>query len=281
MWLANAADDKRDWGAGMNFVFDLDGTICFKGKPVTAKLLAALERLEAKGHTVFFASARPIRDMLPVLDQRFHRHTLIGGNGSLVSRRGELERAVPFSPEQREALQQLLKEHEATFLIDGEWDYTYTGAADHPILANVDPSRLAKRIGLEAHKAIVKVLILTSNDMEGLAKKAAELGVVVHRHGKENVLDVSPPDVDKWGALEGLAVKKGGYVAFGNDANDITLFMNAKHSVMIGHHDELSQYAAEALPLGEDIEDRIAERLNKLSEHWAAIEEAGTHVQEY
>lgn len=31
----------------MKFVFDLDGTICFRGQPVSENILASLERLVA------------------------------------------------------------------------------------------------------------------------------------------------------------------------------------------------------------------------------------------
>ena len=69
----------------MKFVFDLDGTICFKGRPVSDELLKALEELVAQGHEVIFASARPIRDLLPVLHERVHHYPMIGGNGSMVA----------------------------------------------------------------------------------------------------------------------------------------------------------------------------------------------------
>jgi len=56
----------------LKFVFDLDGTICFKGQPGSDTILKSLEKLETQGHQVIFASVRPIRDLLPVLDKRFH-----------------------------------------------------------------------------------------------------------------------------------------------------------------------------------------------------------------
>ncbi len=74
----------------MKFVFDLDGTICFNGKPVSEKILVSLETLVAHGHEVIFASARPIRDLLPVLHERFHAYPMIGGNGSLISKNGSI-----------------------------------------------------------------------------------------------------------------------------------------------------------------------------------------------
>jgi len=42
----------------MIFVFDLDGTICFQGKPVSEKILTALAELANKGYEVIFASIR-------------------------------------------------------------------------------------------------------------------------------------------------------------------------------------------------------------------------------
>lgn len=248
----------------MNFVFDLDGTICFKGVPVTNKILNALEEVQLRGHNVIFASARPIRDMLPVLDKRFHTYTMIGGNGSLVSKNGSLIHTNSFTDLQVESMKSIIEEFKATYLVDGEWDYSYTGPKDHPILKNLDPSKLARKVDFNIHKSIIKILILTSESMEGMAERVAVLDVVTNKHGNENVLDISPKDVHKWSALSGLGIKKGEYIAFGNDANDITMFMNAKHSVMIGEHKELSEYATEAISLDENTEDRIVEKLEEL-----------------
>lgn len=249
----------------MNFVFDLDGTICFKGKPVTEKILNSLEALQSKGNNVIFASARPIRDMLPVLDQRFHSYTLIGGNGSLISQQGKLTYSTSFSDDQMNSIKALLNEYEVSYLIDGEWDYSYTGSQEHPILNNVDPAKLAKMVELDTHKSIVKILILSANNMEELEAKLSKLDVVIHKHKHENVLDVSPKNIDKWTALSKINIEKEKYFAFGNDANDITMFLNAAHSVMIGHHEELAKYATESIPFEENIEDRIVEKLNHYS----------------
>ncbi|WP_249630629.1 HAD hydrolase family protein [Streptococcus uberis] len=62
-------------------VFDLDGTIVFDGKAIEASLLELLRQLQEKYHLIF-ASARPIRDMLPLLGD-FEKSDLIGANGSM------------------------------------------------------------------------------------------------------------------------------------------------------------------------------------------------------
>ncbi|EDL63108.1 HAD-IIB family hydrolase [Bacillus sp. SG-1] len=250
----------------MKFVFDLDGTICFKGQPVTERILEALERLTEEGHEVIFASARPIRDMLPVLHPRFHMHTLIGGNGSMIHRDGDLVFSQAFRDEDIDYIKRLIEKYEATFLIDGDWDYCYTGPVNHPILGNLDQANLAKSVLIESLNSILKVLILTANDFEKLAEELSEIDVTLHTHRNEKVIDISPNDIDKWNALRKIGIGESEYIAFGNDANDITLFQHANHAVMIGHHEELSGFAAEAIPLQGDYEENIIRKLEELAD---------------
>lgn len=252
----------------MQFVFDLDGTICFTGQPVSHKILDALAKLSKDGHQVIFASARPIRDMLPIIREDFHHYTMIGGNGSLICNEGEMIHTVAFSPEDFNAIMHLIADFEATYLIDGDWDYAYTGPNDHPILLNLDPAKLANRVGLDGLPSIVKVLILTSTDNDRLADKLSELDVYINKHGNENVLDISPRGIHKWSALKMLGIEKGSYVAFGNDSNDITMFKNAFHSVMVGHHDQLASFAKESIPDEAGLEQKIVEKLNEISEKY-------------
>ncbi|MDQ0495280.1 HAD family hydrolase [Paenibacillus brasilensis] len=68
----------------MNFVFDLDGTICFKGQPLDEQVCHALDACMQHGHEVIFASARPIRDLLPILPKEYHHFRMVGGNGAFT-----------------------------------------------------------------------------------------------------------------------------------------------------------------------------------------------------
>lgn len=252
----------------MKFVFDLDGTICFKGQPISEKILCSLEELTKEEHEVIFASARPIRDMLPVINKRLHHYTMIGGNGSLISKKREIIHSIAFSSQEINEIINLINEFEATYLIDGDWNYAYTGPSNHPILQNVDPARLAKLVSLKNLKSIVKILLLTSNNHEQLADRLLSLDVFVNQHRNENVLDISPKGIHKWSALKTLGVSKGSYIAFGNDANDCSMFENALHTVMIGHHDQLSHLAKEAISIEGDYEQKIVEKLKELSNEY-------------
>lgn len=248
----------------MNFVFDLDGTICFKGKPVSETILECLDQLKNDGHDITFASARPIRDMLPVLHERFHSYKLIGGNGSLISKNGNVKEAKAFSRQQIKNILSIIEHHKATYLIDGNWDYAYTGPQGHPILNMVDPSRFAKCVPVTDLNTIVKILILTAENMNMVEREMRDLDIVIHRHGDESVLDISPENVHKWSALKCLGVEENAFVAFGNDANDVTMFQNAAHSVMIGYHNELTPYATESVSLKGNYESKIVDKIKEL-----------------
>lgn len=250
----------------MKFVFDLDGTICFKGQPISEKILAALDRLMEEGHEVIFASARPIRDMLPVINSRFHHHTMIGGNGSLISKGGEIIYSHAFSDAELDTIMHLIEELEATYLIDGEWDYAYTGSEHHPILNNVDPEKLANLVTVDRLSAIVKILFLSSNNDERLIRELQELGVFVNIHSNENIIDVSPKGINKWSAMMNLGIQQGEYIAFGNDANDTFMFKHAFHTVMMGYHTQLAPYAKEEIKLEGDYEQKIVNKLKELSQ---------------
>lgn len=254
----------------MKFVFDLDGTICFKGQPVTEKLLCALEELAEQGHEVIFASARPIRDLLPVLHERFHRYPMIGGNGSMVASGGSVISVSSFGEDVLDGVMELLQKHRVTYLVDSDWDYAYTGPEDHPILHNLDPNKQAVRRQLEELRPIMKILMLTSDNMEEMERALAAMDIVVHVHTDEGILDVCPTGIDKWSGLCKLGVSKGEYIAFGNDANDISMFRHARHTVMIGEHPMLAPLAVESLQHGPDLEDEIVLKLRQLGQRFLA-----------
>jgi len=209
-----------------------------------------------------------IRDMLPVLPEKYHDRMLIGGNGSLAAKGRTMVQVHAFPEAQLRIIFNLIQEYQATYLIDGEWDYAYTGGPAHPILRNLDPWKSAKNVPVEALKQIIKVLILSSRDMDRLGDELAGLDVVIHWHTKEGILDLNPPNVHKWSTLEKLGVEKNRFVVFGNDSNDIPLFRNALHAVRIGDHAGLGEYAAEDIRLDDDVELNIQNKIIELAERF-------------
>lgn len=248
----------------MKYVFDLDGTICFKGQPVSETLLTPLEKLIEQGHDVIFASARPIRDILPVLPERFHHYPMVGGNGSLVAENGKILFSESFGEDALASILSLLNSMQSAYLIDGEWNYAYTGTATHSILKNLDTEKRAKNVRLEELQAIVKILVLDPAHIDEMEEQLRLLDVVIHKHTDEGMLDVSPSGINKWKGLQQLGVEDGEYIAFGNDVNDIAMFQHARYSVMVGDNKQLAPFASEKLLLS-DIERLLSKSLRELA----------------
>ena len=143
----------------MKFVFDLDGTICFKGQPLSKGITNALEACIENGHEIIFASARPIRDLLPVLPETMRKFSMVGGNGAFVARNGETVEVTAFAGEIVKEVQNIISAFQLPYLVDGDWDYAYTGSEAHPIYQNLDPLKLAKNVSLHELKDIVKIVL--------------------------------------------------------------------------------------------------------------------------
>ncbi|MFI2606568.1 HAD hydrolase family protein [Kitasatospora sp. NPDC018619] len=222
-------------------VFDIDGTLCFDGRTIDRRILDALDACERAGHQLVFASARPVRDLLPVLGGAFPAATLIGGNGSLVSVDGRVRARASFEAEGFQRLMAEAERFRAGFLADGPWDYAYTGPADHPILGRVDQGGLARRVELAELPAVVKFLVVHATDPGALAEAGRALGMTVNHHLDEAIVDFAPGTTNKWEALVSLGIDA--YDAFGNDVNDLDLLRNARHSVRVGSHPGLEGVA--------------------------------------
>lgn len=229
----------------MKFIFDLDGTICFSGKPLSERIVQALDALIEKGHEVIFASARPIRDLLPVLPSHMHHFPMVGGNGAFIAKDGEVVSTIHFDTQTSESILKLIEEFDAAYLIDSHWDYSYSGSDDHPIRRNVDPEQRAKNVTPSELDELVKVVILSSVNGEQLLDQLHKLPVMIYRHGQEDIIDISPKGVNKWTGLQQLGLETQRFIAFGNDANDIEMFRHSAHSVCVGEHTELGELATE------------------------------------
>lgn len=221
----------------MNFVFDLDGTICFKGQPISPEIINALWQLHSAQHTIIIASARPIRDIYPVIPDWMKPLNMVGGNGAFIQKEQTIEvTAFDCFPQ----LAHLIEQHQLTYLADSDWDYAYTGDVNHPIYRNIDANRLAQPHDSYVTLSSVVKLVLFTND-EKIIQQVQKLPVEIHLHNNEALIDISPKDINKYSGLQQLDIQD--YIAFGNDANDIPMFKYAKESICIGNHPEASQIA--------------------------------------
>lgn len=237
----------------MNFVFDIDGTLCFDGRTIHNDILAEIDHLLTQGHEVIFASARPIRDLIPVLPKRFHHFKLVGGNGAFVSHNGNI-RSISFDEQTKKQLLQFIEENDCTYLADCNWNYSFTGDVEHPIYRSLNKNE-AKNIALHELEMICKLLLF--NVSEEKAQQLQHLPVVVTKYKSEEVFDISPQGVNKVRGLQSLNVQE--FIAFGNDANDRCMFEAATHSVCVGEQD-VKQFASEFVA-----RENVAQKIRQLA----------------
>lgn len=217
-------------------VVDVDGTVCFDGHTIADDIVEALREVRAASRLVI-ASARPIRDLLPVLPADLHSVDLIGGNGAFRRPAGADDITVSgFTHEVRAALDDIVARHGIGALLDDAWDFSYTADPDHPLRARVDP------LGSARHRPAVELAnyakgLLFTTDAAVVAELTA-LGVSFSVHPIEGAIDIAPPGITKASAVREIGIAH--FAAFGNDTNDITLLRAAAHSVRIGTHPDLA-----------------------------------------
>ena len=214
----------------MTVVFDLDGTTIFNGNKMTSEMEEAIKQLSSHRRIVF-ASARPIRDMLPVLPTDFHNYDLIGGNGAFVKQNNVLTTSS-FSKEESQTIFNVIRKYKLNYLVDSSWDYSFYGDKEHPLYQGLDPDKTAKNIPIETINPIVKSVLFTTNP--DIINELKKVGINVHFHGNEQLIDISPNGISKWTGFKQLETANG-FIMFGNDANDIPMFKKASKSFIVGN----------------------------------------------
>ncbi|MFC1168190.1 HAD-IIB family hydrolase [Pasteurella multocida] len=231
----------------MIFVFDLDGTICFDGKRIPLDIQHALEQLMQKDHQLIFASARPIRDLLPLLNPKLQQAMLIGGNGAITQVNKQITAQQPISSAVFTQIKQWIEEFDLDYLADDLWDYSKRLRQQHSIEHKIDPAKLAQNRPLSAIQHPIKTILLnlTQTQFLFLKQQLTHLEVNLIEHGEENGrfnLDITAKHINKYYTLT-TYIGQAKYVAFGNDMNDIELLQHADYSVCVGDFAPLRKLA--------------------------------------
>ena len=142
----------------MNIVFDVDGTICFNGQYIEEALAAQIKELQ-QHHNIIFASARPIRDLLPVV-KAFNSQLLIGGNGSIVQHKDEIEVVGLIDKHIFKHIQQIISQYHLHYIIDDDFNYSSNLSSDYTIFKQLDPEQLAQNISIEDIEHPIKIILV-------------------------------------------------------------------------------------------------------------------------
>ncbi|MGY4676171.1 HAD-IIB family hydrolase [Pasteurella sp. P03HT] len=222
----------------MIFVFDIDGTICFDGKQIPMEIEQALEQLMASSHQLIFASARPIRDLLPLLNDQLKQAILIGGNGAITQINQQIEARTPISNTDFIYLQHWIDTFDLDYLVDDVWHYSKRIRQPHPIEQQIDPAKLAENKPLLAFHTPIKSLLLNLSEVQYRTLKqhleTRPLNLVSYHEKHQGFhLDITAQNINKYHTLNAI-IGDQKYIAFGNDLNDLMLLQHAHYSVCIG-----------------------------------------------
>ncbi|WP_280520333.1 HAD hydrolase family protein [Lactococcus nasutitermitis] len=182
---------------------------------------------------LIFASARPIRDMLPLLSD-FPDNFLIGGNGSIVRNKGKIEVVQTIDFDDFEQIKELIKQHDLDYLVDSDWNYSLRNRNDKKANINekVDAGRLAKNVLLIELSEIIKCNLLNVEPSKILTE-LSKLNVEIVQHENTASLDITAKNINKYRTFRDYFPEEA-YIAFGNDTNDVELLKHAALSVAVG-----------------------------------------------
>ncbi|WP_205029809.1 HAD family hydrolase [Streptococcus porcinus] len=210
-------------------VFDLDGTIVYNGTNIEPMILEFLLSIQ-DSYEIIFASARPIRDMLPLLID-FQKNQLIGGNGSMIRKDNNISLVARIPEKAMITILHLIHKLDLDYIVDYSWDYSARiRDINNAILEKLDSGRLAENVNLAPSNVSKVILFNISRGMVANFEEMDCINVLYHEHVHELV--ITSKGVDKYSALT-LLIDSKPYYAFGNDKNDIALLNNSEKGYAI------------------------------------------------
>ncbi len=174
----------------MQFVFDIDGTICFDRFQIDARIKAILKDAANYGHQISFASARSYRDCIDVLGQELSQKTVIGLNGGLAYKAGELILEKPMNHRAFDLALYYCHRYQLPYFVDDDFNYAHHLEQFIPFIHSVDPLKLAKEVVVEDLKHPIKMVVFFGNHLDKIAE-------VSHHLAKLEQLDITFHDDEK------------------------------------------------------------------------------------
>ena len=191
----------------MNFVFDIDGTLCFDGQHIDNRIISRLKQLQSYGHQVIFASARPRRDLLPVIPD-FQNNTLIGGNGSIISTDNKIKVIDYINQDDFELIKELIVNYNLSYIVDDAWDYAANVNANNTIYTRLDPHKLAELRQLDEITHPIKVIFLNikSHHFSEIAQHLMQHQTTLEliNHSNESNIDITAHGINKYKTLQSI-----------------------------------------------------------------------------
>lgn len=218
-------------------IFDIDGTISQRGDPLSPAMAEAITAARTRFQVVF-ASARPVRDMLPLLPDHLHDAVMVGCNGGMAWQRGKFLIDEKFEPDVIAQIVAWLDEAHAAYVIESHWHYGFSPVAHvfHDYVRSLNTRTPPIECRTVLKEGVNKILILDMHLRDTLLAHIAEQqwDLVEKHHRMDDCFDLMPRHTDKVNALDRLEITPEHAIIFGNDLNDQAMLARAGHAVVVG-----------------------------------------------
>lgn len=222
-----------------NIIFDIDGTISENGQPISKEIESLIEVILSKGINVILATARPLRDTLPLLPKKHHELPIIGCNGAMISRYSQVQSAKKLPRNTVNLIKNCLDEIKVPYIIDGLYGYAISSESSdfHGYIKNKLGSEPTIYEALEL-QGITKILLLKfdlhiKSELEKIIGREA-IKLTMNHHKLEGFVDLVAENTNKFYAAVEMGVDLSCTAVFGNDLNDIMLLKNAYLPYIVG-----------------------------------------------
>lgn len=238
------------------FVFDLDGTIVYNGKPVDEKFNQLLLDIKDAGHQIIYATGRSFRDFIPVIPEWSVGEPSVVFGGGLVIANDEIKFQQFIDETYLHEIIEFLEKNHVHYLVDGQSNF-YHPSKEHWLYQDI--VKLTGKVKAEsAHHVICdgayKILILDFEWLSHFQQFIIDKALTIKCHFYDKCFDIMPANVNKYNGLSILSLPEANNIyVFGNDQNDLELMQNLPNSIMLGHHQELSKYAKIQIPYNDDL----------------------------
>lgn len=211
-------------------------------------------------HSLAFASARPVRDILPLLPPKLARSQLIGGNGTMVYQNEQPVYLKTLPTDASATIIDYINKNNLDYMIDEAWNYSFYGTQLAELKKKVDVLGTARNLRLAEITAPVKILVANFRDEAEVRRDLAHLTIDTISYPEENCLDLLSKGVNKASALRHV-FGDSDYVAFGNDLNDLEMLAAASYSVCVGDSVAVKAVADKSISTSSD---ELIDTLNDL-----------------
>ena len=259
------------------FVSDIDGTIfdSTKSKKISARNIAAVQKMVDAGITVTIATGRMYRAALPIAKELGVDVPIITYDGALIkSARGEILHSEYLTPEIILEVTNFF-EKQNWYLQNYSEDNLYCAVAnDLTALYEKSIKVQCNAVGWDAMrnltKDVFKLLAITHNAAETLeiisALKKEFAGKIEVTKSHPQFAEIIPYGVSKAAAVKILAekfgVKKSEIMAIGDSENDLPMLQAAGQSVAMGNGTDEVKKACTFIT-GNCIDDGFADAVEK------------------